>query len=153
MLRCILSLNACRQRKSARLMEFQSNFAKFVRICSITMKFGNDRLAHKLQTHLKLNISKKAKICAVKVNKIAKLRTIWKKMFVGWECPQKFGEMLARCNIFYFNFFFTTFFHITFKHCRKNGWTNWEMMTIDRKSAIIYDQCLICNSRKWTSIN
>ena len=80
----------------------------------------------------------------IRKNKINEVNyTIWKASLVGRKAPQKFGKMIARFDIFNFNFGFVLFFHITFKHCRKNGRTHGEMASVHGKINSFHNQRFI----------
>ena len=77
------------------------------------------------------------------MNKIRVNYTIWKASLVGRKAPQKFCKMIARFDVFNFNFGFALFFHITSKHRRKNGGTDGEMVSVNGKINSFHDQRFI----------
>ena len=137
-------MSACQQRGNVLRREFRSNSSKFARISSKVCRLGNDWRAHKLRGHLRLN----RKNC---IKKLAERRvnfTIWKELFGRRKRPQKLGKMLARFDVFNFNFSFALFFHIAFKHCRKNGRTHSKMKRVHGKTTPFYDQRFIRSNPK-----
>ena len=137
-------MSVSQQRGSDRRREFRSSFSKFARISAKVFRLGNDWQAHKLRAHLRLKRKNYFEwIAERRVN-----LTVWKASLIGWKCSQKLGKMLARFNVFDFNFVFTLFLHITFKHCCKNGRKRSEVKRVHWKMTPFYDQCFIRSNPK-----